>query len=69
MNVKQSLIMLDHYGPGNCLIDAWIRKKTKKKYDDKGAMAKTGKTNEIILDAIHFYFNFIDFFLTSSVFR
>ena len=37
-------------GPGNCLIDEWIRKKTKKKYDDNGQTAKTGKTSEIILN-------------------
>ena len=47
-------------GPGNCLIDVWIRKKTKKRYDDKGSIAKAGKTNEIILDAMYFYFNFIE---------
>ena len=60
INNKPSGILSYDIGPGNCLIDAWIRKKTKKKYDDKGAIAKTGKTNEIILDAIHFYFNFIE---------
>ena len=37
-------------GPGNCMLDAWIRKKTKKKYDDNGQTAKTGKTSEIILN-------------------
>ena len=37
-------------GPGNCLIDEWIRKKTKKKYDDYGQTAKTGKTSKIILN-------------------
>ena len=42
------------------MIDAWIRKKTKKRYDDKGSIAKAGKTNEITLDAMLFYFNFIE---------
>ena len=37
-------------GPGNCLIDEWIRKKTKNKYDVKGQTAKAGKTSEIILN-------------------
>ncbi len=37
-------------GPGNCLIDEWIRKKTKKKYDDKGQIAKAGKIKQIILN-------------------
>ncbi len=59
-NHKLNSIFSYDVGPGNCLIDAWIRKKTKKKYDDKGSIAKTGKINEIILAAIHFYFNFIE---------
>ena len=60
INNKPSGVLSYDIGPGNCLIDAWIRKKTKKKYDDKGAIAKAGKINEIILDAIDFYFNFIE---------
>ena len=34
-NKPNGLVSYD-VGPGNCLIDAWIRKKTKKRYDDKG---------------------------------
>ena len=37
-------------GPGNCLIDEWVRKKTGKKYDKDGSIAKLGKTNEAILN-------------------
>ncbi len=33
-------------GPGMCLIDRWIRKKTKKKYDKEGMVAKSGKVND-----------------------
>ena len=58
-NKPNGLVSYD-VGPGNCLIDAWIRKKTKKRYDDKGSIAKTGKTNEITLDAMLFYYNFIE---------
>ncbi len=36
-------------GPGMCLIDAWIRKNSKKKYDDQGKIAMTGKINNSIL--------------------
>tara|TARA_Y100000590_G_scaffold451847_1_gene593969 strand:- start:1248 stop:2366 length:1119 start_codon:yes stop_codon:yes gene_type:complete len=36
-------------GPGNCLIDEWIRKKAKKKYDKNGDIAKLGKTHSSIL--------------------
>ena len=39
-------------GPGNCLIDMWIRQNIKKKYDKDGAIAKSGKINKIILEKI-----------------
>ncbi len=37
-------------GPGNCLIDEWIRNNTNEKYDKDGIIAKSGKTNELILN-------------------
>jgi len=37
-------------GPGNCLLDEWTRKKSKKKFDKNGDLAKTGKTDEAILN-------------------
>ena len=37
-------------GPGMCLIDKWIRINSKKKYDDKGRIAKAGKINKKILN-------------------
>lgn len=37
-------------GPGNCLIDEWVRKKTGKKYDKGGSIAKLGKINTAILN-------------------
>ena len=37
-----------------CLIDKWIRSNSKKKYDDKGKIAKTGKINKKISNkAVH----------------
>ena len=36
-------------GPGNCLIDKWIRLNSDKKYDKNGSIAKAGKINKIIL--------------------
>ncbi len=39
-------------GPGMCLIDRWIRKKTKKKYDYNGMIAKLGKVNKKVLDQL-----------------
>ena len=35
-------------GPGNCLIDSWVRKNSKYKYDEDGIFASSGKRNEII---------------------
>jgi len=37
-------------GPGMCLIDKWIRTKSKKKYDKNGNIAKSGKVNKKVLD-------------------
>ena len=37
-------------GPGNCLIDEWVRNNTKDKFDNNGDIAKKGKTNELILN-------------------
>ena len=36
-------------GPGNCLIDQWIRKHSKKNFDIDGNIAKSGKINQIKL--------------------
>ena len=37
-------------GPGNCLIDSWVRKNSKSKYDKDGLLASKGSKNEIILE-------------------
>jgi len=37
-------------GPGNCLIDAWVRKNSTKKFDKGGVLASSGKRNEIIFE-------------------
>ena len=36
-------------GPGNCLLDEWVRKNSKERFDKNGEMAKAGKTSDIIL--------------------
>ena len=48
--------------PGNCLIDEWIRKNSKIKYDKSGLIAKSGKTNELMLNQAleNFKINFGD---------
>ena len=47
---KGNKIYSSDIGPGNCLIDKWIRLNSDKKYDKNGSVAKAGKINKIILD-------------------
>ena len=37
-------------GPGNCLIDEWVRKNSNNKFDRDGLIAKSGKVNELVLN-------------------
>ena len=37
-------------GPGNCLIDKWIRKNSEKFFDENGNFAEKGKTDKFIFD-------------------
>ncbi len=37
-------------GPGNCLIDKWIRKNSDKFFDENGNCAKNGKVDKFIFD-------------------
>ena len=37
-------------GPGNCLIDEWIRKNSKKKYDEGGLISRSGITDKLVLN-------------------
>ena len=37
-------------GPGNCLIDAWVRNNSNKKFDENGNLALSGTKNEIIFE-------------------
>ena len=45
-------------GPGNCLIDKWIRKNSDKFFDENGTLADKGKTDKFIFDQYldnHYY--------------
>ena len=44
-------------GPGNCLIDEWIRKNSEFKFDEKGNIARKGKINESIINQARENFN------------
>jgi len=48
-NINKNLFASD-IGPGNCLIDEWIRKNSKKNFDNNGKIAKSGRVNELILN-------------------
>jgi anhydro-N-acetylmuramic acid kinase len=37
-------------GPGNCLIDSWVRKNSKKNFDKDGFLANQGVRNDIIFE-------------------
>ncbi len=51
-------------GPGNCLIDQWMKKNSKQKYDKDGFTAKSGKINKTILNkAID---NYMDKFISKE---
>jgi len=39
-------------GPGNCLIDDWVKKNSKKNFDNNGEIAKSGKINKLILNQV-----------------
>src|SRR5210317_912123 len=39
-------------GPGNCMIDEWIRKNSKNNFDKNGLIAKSGKIDQLILNQI-----------------
>ena len=37
-------------GPGNCMIDDWVRKNSKNNFDENGLIAKSDKINQIVLN-------------------
>ena len=43
-------------GPGNCLIDKWIKIKSGKFFDESGDVARSGKINKKVLDKLLYYF-------------
>ncbi len=53
-----SKLLSKDIGPGNCLIDTWVRKNSNKKFDYDGNLASIGTKNEIIFEqAQELYFN------------
>ena len=50
-NLEENLEAFDA-GPGNCMIDEWVRKNSKNNFDENGSIAKSGKINELILNQV-----------------
>ena len=48
-NFQNNLFAFD-VGPGNCLIDEWVRNNSNKKFDKNGELAKSGKVDQLILN-------------------
>ena len=48
-DLKEENLISKDIGPGNCLIDEWMRRNKKGNYDKNGEAASFGKTNELIL--------------------
>jgi len=49
-NKNLSKLFSKDIGPGNCLIDSWVRKNSNKKFDKDGFLAASGTKNEIIYE-------------------
>ena len=49
-NFNENLMEGYDIGPGNCLIDSWMRKNSNLKFDKDGNTAKSGKLNELIFN-------------------
>ena len=60
-------LFAEDIGPGNCLIDEWIRKNSKYRYDKDGLIAKSGKMNELIFNQAVDNFLHLDSFKNVSL--
>ena len=49
-DLKEENLISKDIGPGNCLIDEWMRRNKKGNYDKNGEAASIGKTNKLILN-------------------
>ena len=50
-NFEDNITAFD-IGPGNCLIDDWVRKNSNKKFDENGNISKAGKIDQLITNQI-----------------
>ncbi|MDC1080154.1 anhydro-N-acetylmuramic acid kinase [Candidatus Pelagibacter sp.] len=59
-NLEENLEAFDA-GPGNCMIDEWVRKNSKNNFDENGSVAKSGKINQLILNQVIDNFKIVNF--------
>ena len=65
-DLKEENLISKDIGPGNCLIDEWMRRNKKGNYDKNGETASIGKTNELILNqALEDFENITDKYMNS----
>jgi len=50
-NLEENLEAFDS-GPGNCMIDEWVRKNSNNNFDENGSIAKSGKIDQLILNQV-----------------
>jgi anhydro-N-acetylmuramic acid kinase len=50
-NLEENIEAFDS-GPGNCMIDEWVRKNSKNNFDANGSIAKSGKIDQLILNQV-----------------
>ncbi len=55
-NFENNITAFD-LGPGNCLIDDWVRKNSNKKFDENGKISKAGKIDQLITNQVIDNFN------------
>ncbi len=55
-NIEENINAFD-VGPGNCLIDDWVRKNSNKKFDENGNISKAGRVDQLITNQIIENFN------------
>ena len=58
---KDYTLFAQDIGPGNCLIDEWIRKNSKYRFDKDGLIARSGNVNKLIFNqAVENFLNLED---------
>ena len=65
LGLQHKVIRACDIAPGNCLIDEWVRKNSKNKYDNDGEFAAIGKTDNLILNQALDNFNIDSYYVES----